>query len=131
MKLLTVFIVALALYSCSPRQTINSRSISDTAATGSLSNDKGVSFSDAVVVNGVTSQREMMAAEYHHISNLHGKRGQDWFLVGQTIITNQNKVVDVVEIQLSNSSDRQVIYFDATSFFMPNKTENALTINIP
>jgi hypothetical protein len=72
------------------------------------------------VVNGVKTQREGLFAEHQYITNLHGQRGQDWFLVGQTIIHDQNKIVDVVEIQLNKSADRKLFYFDATSFLLKN-----------
>jgi hypothetical protein len=131
MKPVTLFIVACALYSCSPRQAINSGSLSNIASTGTFSNNRGISFDDAVVVTGVTTQRDVMAAEYHYISSQRGLRGKDWFLVGQTIIADKSKVVDVVEIQLNSSSERQIIYFDATSIFIPEKADNALSVNIP
>lgn len=118
MKTFMLVLIAVVLYSCSPRQAINSNSIGDIASNCSFSTDKGESFHDAVVVNGVKSQREGLAAEYRYISDLHGRRGQDWFLVGQTVISDQKKVVDVVEIQLNSPADRRVIYFDATSFLL-------------
>ena len=118
MKMFAVILVAAALYSCTPRQAINSDGIGEVATNCSFSSDKGESFHDAVVVNGATNQREGLAAEYRYISDIHGRRGLDWFLVGQTVISDRNKVVDVVEIQLNNPADRKVIYFDATSFLM-------------
>ena len=87
-------------------------------ASATFSNGKGESFNDAVVVGGVNSRYEGVAAEYQYISGLHGMRGQDWFLVRQTVVKNQDRILDVVEIQLKDPSFRKVFYFDATSFLM-------------
>ena len=118
MKTILLAVICILLYSCSPRQPLNSFSAMDQSPSVSFSQDKGESFHDAVVVNGARSQREAIAAEHRYISDKHGQRGQDWFLVGQTIIQDQRKVVDVIEIQLANTVDRKLIYFDATSYMM-------------
>ena len=118
MRTTLLCIICIALYSCSPRQPISSLSTMDLSPTISYSEDKGESFHDAVIVSGVRNQREAIAAEYKYISDHHGQRGKDWFLVGQTIIHDQQKVVDVVEIQLANSVDRKLIYFDATNLLL-------------
>jgi hypothetical protein len=120
MKKFMLFVICAALYSCSPRQAVNSGGPMELASNISFSTDKGESFHDAVIVNGVKNQREGVAAEYRYISDLHGQRGEDWFLVGQTVIQNQDKLVDVVEIQLNNPVDRKIIYFDATAFLLKN-----------
>lgn len=105
--------------SCTMRQAIKPV-LPMELASATYSNDNGTSFHKAVKVEGVKNQREGIAAEYHYISDLHGARGQDWFLVGQTVIQNKEKLLDVVEIQLSNPEDRKVIFFDATAFLLKN-----------
>jgi hypothetical protein len=110
----------IAVFSCASRQPIRKGGALDVVPSCSFSENEGSSFHDAVIVSGVKNQREGMAAEHQFISKLHGQRGEDWFLVGQTIIHEQNKIVDVIEIQINNSPDRKIFYFDATSFLMKN-----------
>ncbi len=116
MKRLPFLLAFFLVYSCTPRQAAYDLGKMDLSSSISYSGDKGESFHDAVVMTGIKNQREGIAAEYRYISDMHGQRGQDWFLVGQTMIQDRNKVVDVVEIQLNNPSDRRLIYFDATNF---------------
>ena len=119
MKCLMLLVICVAFYSCTTRQTIDTGSTME-VASATFSNDKGESFNNAVVVGGVKNQREGVAAEYRYITDLHGQRGQDWFLVGQTVISNNNKIVDVVEIQLGDPMDRKLYFFDATAFLLKN-----------
>lgn len=118
-KYMLLVICAAVASSCTMRQAIKPVGPME-VAPATFSNDNGASFHEAVKVAGVKNQREGVAAEYRYISDLHGERGQDWFLVGQTVIQNQEKLVDVVEIQLNNPEDRKVIYFDATAFLLKN-----------
>lgn len=118
-KYMLLVICAVIMSSCTMRQAINVPGPVE-VASATYSEDNGASFHDAVRVNGAKTQREGVAAEYRYISDLHGQRGQDWFLVGQTVIHNQDKLVDVVEIQLTAPEDRKVIYFDATAFLLKN-----------
>lgn len=119
MKLFILFLICVVFYSCTTRQTIDTGDTME-IASATFSSDKGESFNDAVKVGGVSNQREWVAAEYRYISDLHGRRGQDWFLVGKTVIQDRNKIVDVVEIQLSDPADRKLYYFDATAFLLKN-----------
>ena len=119
-RIVTMVFCCAVLFSCASRQAVRNDSALEVKPTFSFSGNEGTSFHDAVVVTGAKTQKEGMEAEQHFISNLHGRRGLDWFLVGQTIIHEQNKIVDVVEIQISNSTDRKIFYFDATSFLLEN-----------
>ncbi|MBN1578511.1 MAG: hypothetical protein JW913_18255 [Chitinispirillaceae bacterium] len=117
MKMFMLLVICVVLSSCTTRQTLKTDGPME-VASATFSNDKGESFHDAVVVGGVKNPYEGVAAEYRYISGLHGQRGQDWFLVGQTVIQNQNRIVDVVEIQLNDPAFRKVIFFDATSYLL-------------
>ena len=44
------------------------------------------------------------------------KKNEGWSIVGQTIIKENKKVFDVIEIRLGTDSDRRIYYFDVTSF---------------
>lgn len=111
-----VIVCAVAIFSCAPRQALTVDSNNNYAGAVSFSEGNGASFHDAVLVNGVSSPAEGIAAEHRYISTLHGQRGQDWFLVGQTLVQEQNRIVDVVEIQLNDPGNRKVIFFDASGY---------------
>jgi hypothetical protein len=102
--------VGLVIVSCTPPQS--TRQSSGVMFTGG----SGGSFNEAVVISGVTNKSEGVASEYTFISKIHGKRGEGWHLVGQTLVREKNKVVDVVEIQLGSDSDRRIYYFDVSGF---------------
>ena len=116
MKTTIVCIIAIALFSCSPRPTITSRAVGQISSACTYSNDSGESFETPVRIAGIESPHEAMAAEYRYITNRFGTRGKDWYLMRQTLLTEGNKIVDVVEIQLHNSSQSRCVYFDASNF---------------
>jgi hypothetical protein len=81
-----------------------------------FSGGSGESFHDAVIILGARDKTEGVAAEYKYISDKYGRRGVEWLLVGQTVIREKNKIVDVIEIELNNSSERRIYYFDVGDF---------------
>lgn len=82
----------------------------------SFSGGSGESFHDAIVINGARNKTDGVAAEYKYITDIHGQRGSGWSLVGQTVVREKNKIVDVVEIQLKSAMDRRIYYFDVSDF---------------
>ena len=116
MKTILVCALAITLFSCSPRPTISSGAISQTTPSCTFSGDNGETFRQPVQIAGIESQLEALAAEYHFISKRYGSRGTDWILVRQTLLSEQDRVVDVVEIQLQEPAERKCIYFDASNF---------------
>ena len=117
-RVLIVVSILILLPGCTNRQTANGKKenadppISRITYTGGT----GESFTEAVKIGGVRNQAEGIAAEYKFISDKHGPRGTGWFLVGQTVIREKNKIVDVIEIQLGDSPDRRIYYFEASEF---------------
>ena len=89
----------------------------DAAAGVTYSGGTGESFQDAIIITGAKDKSAGVSAEYQYISDKHGMRGNGWLLVGQTVIREKNKIVDVIEIQLGDSSiDRRIYYFDVSDF---------------
>ena len=101
---------------CSNRSSLKMGSSSVKPPAVSYSGGNGESFREAVKINGARNQTDGVAAEYYYISKIHGVRGTDWFLVGQTVVREKNKIVDVVEIQLSSASERRIYYFEVSDF---------------
>ena len=116
MKVSVVVVALLVFVSCSSRLYTSSDGGLNGNAAVHFSDNSGESFNEAIVVYGINSSKEAIDAEYKYISDRHGIRGQDWFLLGQTIVAEKSKVVDVVEFRLSTPADRRVIFFDAGNF---------------
>lgn len=111
-----LLVAVIMLFGCSSNQSLRSGRYSDKPTSVSYSGGTGDSFHEAVKIRGARNQSDGVAAEYYFISKIHGMRGTDWFLVGQTVVREKNKIVDVVEIQLKSADDRRIYYFDASDF---------------
>jgi hypothetical protein len=116
MVLRCLLIAVVMLLGCSGSQSLRSGRYSEKPPAVSYSGGTGDSFHEAVKINGARNQSDGVAAEYYFITKIHGMRGTDWFLVGQTVVREKNKIVDVVEIQLKSADDRRIYYFDASDF---------------
>lgn len=119
MLLRLVAIASLLIIStgCISRNAINMSSKQESIPGISYTGGNGDTFHDAVIINGARDKSAGVAAEYRYISNKHGERGSGWYLVGQTVIREKNKIVDVIEIQLGeDSSNRRIFYFDVGDF---------------
>ncbi len=114
MVLRIIAVLAIFTIACIQPRAVKS---TETPSAGiTYSGGDGESFSSAIVITGARSKSEGIAAEYKYISNKYGARGSGWLLVGQTVIREKNKIVDVVEIQLADSTERRIFYFDVSDF---------------
>lgn len=124
MKTIVIIVASLILVSCSNRSIINNNTSLD--ANFSMVPDSA-SFHKAVVVFSAETPKGLFTAEYQYISDLYGQRGNDWFLMSQTIIQEKDKIVDVVEIKGKKPFEQSVIFFDVTNSFS-NNTGNKVTL---
>lgn len=108
--------VCICLCTCSTRSTLHSSKTGPLPPGITYSGGDGESFQNAIKISGTKNQNDGILAEYHYISKKYGERGTGWFLVGQTVIREENKIVDVIEIDLGNSKGRRIYYFDVTGF---------------
>ena len=69
----------------------------------------------AIVILGAKDNQEGIDAEYEIISEMLGERFIDWELVRQTLIQEEDKSYDQIEIK--SGDDQFVIWFDITDFF--------------
>lgn len=110
MLLRVIAVLCILMFGCTQQQSIkNSSGIT-------YSGGSGESFQNAIVITGTKNKSAGIAAEYKYISDKFGSRGSGWLLVGQTVIREKNKIVDVIEIQVSDSTDRRIFYFDVSDF---------------
>jgi len=116
-RLLVIVSLFVISTGCISRNSVNMSGKTAQAEGISYTGGNGDTFHDAVIINGAQDKSAGVAAEYSYISEKHGVRGTGWLLVGQTVIREKNKIVDVIEIQLGdNSSDRRIFYFDVSDF---------------
>ena len=110
-----ILLLFTLLIGCTPNSAV--KSVSREPGKGiTYSGGDGGSFQEAVTITGALNQGDGVAAEYHFISEKYGQRGTGWLLVGQTVIREKNKIVDVIEIQLGETADRRIFYFDVSDF---------------
>ena len=110
MVLRVIAVLCIVMFGCTqPESVKNSSSIT-------YSGGNGESFQNAIVITGANNKSAGVSAEYKYITDKYGPRGSGWLLVGQTVIREKNKIVDVIEIQLADSTDRRIYYFDVSDF---------------
>jgi len=116
-RLVVVIGIFAFILGCTTRNEVRISKTPEHIPGISYSGGDGESFHEAIKINGARDKTTGVAAEYSYISTKYGARGTGWFLVGQTVIREKNKIVDVVEIQLGNNpSDRRIFYFDVSDF---------------
>jgi len=113
---LLVLICLLFLISCASRQTVELRSQKTSAHQIIIKGGNGESIEDAVVIIGVGEQGDGMDAEYGFISNKQGLKNKEWRLIEQTIVKENNKIFDLIEIEIIQSSAHRIYYFDVSAF---------------
>jgi len=77
-----------------------------------FSGGDGASMEDAIIIYGPKSTNKAVGAEYYYLSQLHGKKNKDWRIAGQTLFQEGKKVYDILEVEIIESSERRIYYFD-------------------
>jgi hypothetical protein len=109
----------MLLAGCASRQIDSLKGVDKVELANKVrySGGKGDSPEDAVVITGVSKQTEGVVAEYDYISSLHGEKNKSWSLYEQTILKEEDKVFDVITINLIDlNGEQRIYYFDVTSF---------------
>jgi len=75
----------------------------------------GETIENALVINTI-SPLIGVAAEYEYVSNACGEIGVDWTLRLQSIIEENGKYYDVLDVELDSGESRS-FYFDITRFY--------------
>ncbi|MHA2247590.1 MAG: hypothetical protein ACXADY_21760 [Candidatus Hodarchaeales archaeon] len=76
---------------------------------------EGNSMEEAIVIANV-GHFEGLDVEYQYLEKLFGKRGIDWKLIQQTLLSEGNKIYDKIELELVDQTS-VTIYFDITAFY--------------
>lgn len=126
MKTAVLLISSLLIVSCSNKTMISektSRIISPFLVETTKTDDG--QFHKTIMMYNTLSPDNLFDAEYGYISKHYGERGNDWYLISQTLIEENNRIVDVVEIRGKRDFEQQVIFFDVTEVYAENnKTDD-------
>ena len=76
----------------------------------------GDTTKSAIIIRGASNHVAGVLAEYQYLGEKFGRRDVDWWLVGQTLVSHGGRKYDQMEIKLSDSTQR-VVLFDITEFF--------------
>ena len=71
---------------------------------------------NAVVILGASNSFAGIAAEYNYLRQKFGRRNVDWNLVRQSVLQQQGKVYDRMDLDLKDGS-RKTVFFDIGEFF--------------
>lgn len=111
-----IIIATVLCVGCGGRMVEKQGGRQERTPTITYAGGNGDSFEEAVILRGVQNQSDGVAAEYTYITKLHGERGKGWFLVGQTIVRESTKILDVLEIRLDDPAHHLIYYFDVSDF---------------
>lgn len=81
-----------------------------------LSDNKGSSFEDAIIISGAKDSDEGVAAEYEYLSKTYGIPEFDWFFIHQRLIPGKDKYFDKFLLKDKQGNEFEV-YFNITEFF--------------
>ncbi len=76
----------------------------------------GATPESAVVILGAPNSFAGIAAEYSYLKKTFGQENVDWNLVRQSILQQQGKVYDRMDLDLKDGS-RKTVFFDIGEFF--------------
>ena len=70
----------------------------------------------AVVILGAPNSMAGIAAEYSYLKKKFGRENVDWNLVRQSVLQQQGKVYDRMDLDLKDGS-KKTVFFDIGEFF--------------
>ena len=75
----------------------------------------GSSKEAAIVILGALGESDGVESEYRYLDMLHGPRPGGWNMLTQSLLGDQGKNYDALEIE--RSGKRETVYFDITAYF--------------
>lgn len=80
------------------------------------SSHSGESLQEAVIISKVANHSAGVQAEYDYVIKKHGQPRIGWMMQGQSLIENEGRAYDRLDIVLKDGSQKSY-YFDITEFF--------------
>ena len=100
---------------CLARQTFKVNEQSQKKVQGvSISGGTGESHDSAVVLTGGKDHAAAVESEHRFIANLWGAQDKDWKITEQTIVTENKKSYDMVQVEVMGLGEKHFYYFDIT-----------------
>lgn len=81
-----------------------------------FSKNNGTSVKDAILIRGAEGEKDGINSEYKYLEAQYGLRGIDWELALQSLIKDNGRYYDQMDIKLSDGTGATV-YFDITEFY--------------
>ena len=78
--------------------------------------NSGETTEKAIIILDADDHYHGIDLEYEYLAKKHGRKGEDWKLEKQSLLSENNKMYDKMIIQLSDDTER-TIFFDITDFF--------------
>ncbi|RLC39358.1 MAG: hypothetical protein DRH51_07260 [Candidatus Coatesbacteria bacterium] len=76
----------------------------------------GDSIENAIVIKGASGSLEGVSAEYDYLSKKFGECDKDWHLEKQSLIIEEDRFYDRMDIVLTDGSKKS-IFFDISDFY--------------
>lgn len=82
-----------------------------------FSKNKGTSVGDAIIIKGAEGEKDGIDSEYKYLEAQYGLRGIDWELTLQSLLKENGRDYDQMDIKLLNDGTEITVYFDISEFF--------------
>jgi len=80
-------------------------------------NRDGSSIGQAIIIKYIGDYSKSIGQEYEYLSGKFGARGKDWKLIKQSLLHENGRSYDKMDIQLMPSGEEKTLYFDITEPF--------------
>jgi hypothetical protein len=78
--------------------------------------NKGDSYETAIKITDANEDTGV-DAEYYCLFKRFGRRNEKWKLMSQTLMVENGRYYDVMDIQMIESGEKVVVYFDIQDFY--------------
>lgn len=80
------------------------------------SNHDGKSLETAIVISGALTAPVGIEAEYTYVASKLGVEGEDWMLIQQSLIHDEEESFDILEIE-TKEGETKLFHFNITEFY--------------
>jgi hypothetical protein len=80
----------------------------------SVSGGDGSSYDSAVVLSGGKDHAVAVESEHSFIAKIWGEQDKDWKITEQTMVTENGRSYDMVQVEIPGVGEKHFYYFDIT-----------------
>ena len=116
MRLLFLFLLVGLMGGCAGSRSGSTRTPRDRGRVQAATwrGGDGSSFEEAVRIVGADTYRQAVATEHAFLSERHGEQNRNWRILSQSLVREEGRSYDLVEIEIVPGSARRYYYFDVT-----------------